>query len=86
MAPVEQLVLEAQGDTLAEVVSAVPLPTETLTDLEQKLQEFTGKAVRLQTHVDSSIGGGLIIKVDGKVIDGSVSNTLKQLQRSLLIS
>ncbi len=82
----DQLVLEAQETTIAEVVSAVPLPTETLTGLEQKLQEFTGKAVRLQTHVDSSIGGGLIIKVDGKVIDGSVSNTLKQLQRSLLIS
>jgi F-type H+-transporting ATPase subunit delta len=80
----EHLVLDAQHTTIAEVVSAIPLAEETLNDLEQKLHTLTGKTVRIQTNVDPSIGGGMIIKVDGKVIDGSVSHTLKQFQRSLL--
>ncbi|NLL43687.1 MAG: ATP synthase F1 subunit delta [Firmicutes bacterium] len=80
----EQLVLEAQHTTIAEVISAIPLSAETLTGLEQKLNQFTGKTVHLNTHIDSSIGGGLVIRVDGKVLDGSVTNTLKQFQRSLI--
>ena len=80
----EQLVLEAQQTTIAEVVSAIPLATETLEGLTERLQQLTGKTVRLETKIDPSIGGGMIIKVDGKVIDGSVSHTLRQFKRSLI--
>ncbi|HBN96422.1 MAG TPA: ATP synthase F1 subunit delta [Firmicutes bacterium] len=80
----EQLVLDAEQTTIAEIVSAIPLTTDTLEGLTQRLQKLTGKTVRLQTSVDPSIGGGMIIKVDGKVLDGSVSHTLKQFQRSFI--
>ncbi|MCK9525518.1 MAG: ATP synthase F1 subunit delta [Limnochordia bacterium] len=79
----EQLVLNADRTAIADVVAAVPLTSETLEGLKQRLSILTGKSIRLQTKVDPSIGGGMIIKVDGKVIDGSVNNTLKQFQRSL---
>jgi F-type H+-transporting ATPase subunit delta len=79
----EQLVLDTERTTIADVVSAVPLTSETLEGLKQRLLKLTGKSIRLQTKVDPSIGGGMIIKVEGKVIDGSVNNTLKQFQRSL---
>ncbi len=79
----EQLALDAQQKIIAEVVSAVPLTKETLESLELKLARLTGKTVLLQTKLNSSIGGGMIIKVDGQVIDGSVNNTLKQFERSL---
>ncbi|NMB20778.1 MAG: ATP synthase F1 subunit delta, partial [Firmicutes bacterium] len=79
----EQLVLEAEQTTIAEVISAVPLTGETLDELQQRLYTLTGKTIRLQTKIDPSIVGGMIIKVDGKVIDGSVNNTLRQFQRSL---
>lgn len=80
----EQLVLEAQQTTIAEIVSAIPLATETLENLTGRLQKLTNKTVRLETKIDPSIGGGLIIKVDGKVIDGSISHTLKQFRQSLV--
>lgn len=80
----EELVLEAQQTTLAEVISAVPLNEGTIQGLKQKLSTITGKTVLLRTNVDPTIGGGMIIKVDGKVIDGSVTHTLQQFQRSLV--
>lgn len=80
----EELVLTAQQTTKAEITSAIPLVETTLEGLRQKLQTLTGKTVRLETKIDPAIGGGMIIKVDGKIIDASLSHTLKQVQRSLL--
>lgn len=79
----EQLVLGAAQTTIANVISVVPLADHTLGELSQRLGELTGKTVRLETKIDPSIVGGIIIKVDGKVIDGSVNKTLKQFQRAL---
>lgn len=79
----QRLVLEAEHTALAEVTSAIPLKTETLERLKDQLQKLVHKTVLLSTKVDSKIGGGLIIKVDGKVIDGSVSHSLKRFQRAL---
>lgn len=80
----EQLVLQAQHTSIAEVISAVPLKTETLDELKAKLSDLMGKTIRISTVVDPSIGGGLTIKVDGKIIDNSVSHTLSQFQKSLI--
>ncbi len=80
----EELVLAAQQTTKAAITSAVPLPDATLGELKEKLHKLTGKTVLLETKIDPSIGGGMIIKVDGKVIDGSVSHTLRKFHRSLL--
>ena len=80
----EQLVLKAQRTTIADVISAIPLSDETLRALTQKLELLTGKTIRLETQLDPRIGGGMIIKIDGKVIDGSISHTLRQFQRTLV--
>lgn len=79
----EQQVLKAKQTTLAEVISAVPLTPETLQELTKKLGKLTQKTVLISSKVDPQIVGGMIVKVDGKVIDGSVSHTLKQFQRAL---
>ncbi|NMA99938.1 MAG: ATP synthase F1 subunit delta [Firmicutes bacterium] len=80
----ERLVLASEQTTIAEVTSAIDLTEEAIQDLNQKLTKLTGKTILIRTDVDPRIGGGLIIKVDGKVIDGSVKHTLTQLQRKLI--
>lgn len=79
----EALILNSQQTTIAEIISAVDLLPETLTKLQQRLEELTAKTVRLNTSIDPKIGGGLIIKVDGKVIDGSIAHSLENFQRTL---
>lgn len=77
------LVLTSQQIAVAQVISAVELKQETLSQLQRQLEEISGKTVQIKTSVDPKIGGGLIIKMDGKVIDGSVANSLQRFQRSL---
>lgn len=82
----ELLVLSSEHTTIAEVTSAIALSDEVLQELKTKLQKITGKNVLIRADVNPVIGGGMVIKVDGKVIDGSIKNTLQKLQRSLMSS
>jgi F-type H+-transporting ATPase subunit delta len=69
---------------VAEVTSAISLSEGQLEELRQKLSGLTGKEVLLRTHVDPRIGGGLVIEVDGKVVDASLKSRLKRFERSLI--
>ncbi|MBI3962847.1 MAG: F0F1 ATP synthase subunit delta [Deinococcus sp.] len=68
---IKQRILEAQGITEAEVVSAVELPEEVYSALERRLQQAKGR-VRLRRLIDPSLIGGMVLKLGDTVIDGSV--------------
>lgn len=75
---------EARGEADAEAVSAVELNETQKQHLVEKLKSSTGlKTIRLQTRVDASILGGLIIRVGDKLIDGSVTTQLSQMRDQL---
>ena len=78
----ERLVLQDQNTTIAKVTSALELSQEEQVQLQHKLSELTGKKVLLRTQVDPGIGGGLIIQVDGKVLDASVKHRLNTFVHS----
>lgn len=80
----ERLVFAAQGMTKAEVISAVPLQANTKEQLQARLEARSGKKVLLHETVDPRIGGGLVVKMEGKIIDGSVANILTRFQREIL--
>lgn len=80
----QELVYRARGKAKAEVLSAVPLSTEALQELRLKLSKLTGKTVELTASVDERLWGGLRIRVDGKVIDGSLAHRLARVKEQLL--
>ena len=51
--------------------------------LKNKMCAVTGKKVVLKTIVDSSILGGIVVKVDNKQIDTSVKTRLNELAQQL---
>lgn len=70
----------AQGLTTAQVVSAVALTEDEKRRLEQKLSAKTGKKVRLECLVDEALLGGLVVTLDGKVMDGSLKHRLNEVR------
>lgn len=64
----------------AKVISAVPLTDTEKADLTAKLTAKLGRKIRLECGVDASLLGGLIVEVDGKVIDGSIRHKLQQIK------
>jgi len=67
----------------AEVTSAVELTAEERAGIEQRLQDQFGAGLEFKYTVDSSILGGLVIRVGDKLLDDSVSSRLAALRQSL---
>jgi F-type H+-transporting ATPase subunit delta len=65
------------------VVSAAPLTDDELTALTTRLETTTGGRIELQTSVDPSLLGGLVVRVGDRLIDGSVRGRLERLRNQL---
>ncbi|MGB1374345.1 MAG: ATP synthase F1 subunit delta [Rhodothermales bacterium] len=74
---------EALGVTAVTVRTAYELSDDDREAFLRALKSLTGKEVRLQTRVDASILGGVVIRVGDTVYDGSVSNHLATLRERL---
>ncbi|MFT7692609.1 MAG: ATP synthase F1 subunit delta [Candidatus Latescibacterota bacterium] len=74
---------EKEGVVSAEVVSAVALTEDQQERLRGRLATYTGKKVRLQSHVDPNLRGGVVAKVGDTVFDGSINTHLERLRRHL---
>ena len=60
----------------AQVTSAVPLTESEKQQLAEKLSARFGRTVTLECAVDESLLGGMVVRVDGKVLDGSLRGRL----------
>lgn len=76
-------IAEAKGEVTAEVTSAVALTAEQAEALAQTLKATVGKTVKLNTTVDESLIGGLVVKVGSKMIDTSIRSKLNSLQNAM---
>lgn len=63
-----------------EVFSAYKPEESQLTEIRKSLEKSTSKKVNLTYKVDERLLGGMVIKLDDTVIDGSVKNKLQQLE------
>ena len=71
------------GIEQVEVATAIPLGDEDKLELGERLSAVVGKKVVLKPEVDSSVIGGIMVRVGGKLIDGSVHSKLMALKRGL---
>ena len=72
-----------RGVVVAEVTTAVPLDDALRASLTDKLAGSLGRPVSLRERVDETILGGIVIKVAGRVLDGSVASQLDGMRRAL---
>lgn len=78
------LLAEHSNSVDAEAATAVPMEPAQQERLTQSLQVLTGKTVRLTTHVDPSLMGGVVVRLGDTVIDGSVRGKLERLEQQLM--
>lgn len=64
----------------ATVESAVPLTEEEKSKLKKKFEAMTGNSVVLTCRTDASVLGGIIVHIDGKILDGSLKHRLMKMK------
>lgn len=72
-----------RGIEQAQVITAVPLNDDDKQKLAQYLGAIVGKKVVLKPEVDSSLIGGVVVRIGGKLLDGSTRNRLRALKKEL---
>ncbi len=77
------LIAAQKGETTATVISATALDDAQTKQLTAQLNKLTGLKVRLDAQVDTSLIGGLVIRVGALRIDNSVKTKLERLHRAL---
>jgi F-type H+-transporting ATPase subunit delta len=68
----------------AEATFATPPTAAEQAALVQSLQQRTGSHVDLTVNVDASIIGGIVVRLQDTILDGSVRGTLERLREQLL--
>lgn len=76
----EQLYHAADGISKAKVISAVPLNENEKKKLKEKLERFCGHSIIMECECNSAILAGVIVHIDGKVLDGSLRRRLHDIK------
>lgn len=72
-----------QGVVSAVVTTSAPIANDLQQQLANKLNQLTGKRVRLQFQTDPEIIGGVVTRIGSVIYDGSIRNQLQQFKRRL---
>ena len=83
VAALSAMIAEEKGEVTAEVTSATALSDAQAGAVTEMLKSRFGKDIKLNTTVDESLIGGLIVKVGSKMIDTSVRAKLANLQNAM---
>jgi F-type H+-transporting ATPase subunit delta len=77
------MIADAKGEVTAEVTSAIALSEAQSAQLAETIKSKVGKDVKINTTVDESLIGGLVVKVGSKMIDTSIRSKLNSLQNAM---
>ncbi len=79
-----RLVEKSQGIQEVTVLSAVPLNETNKDLLGRKLEKQLNMKIRLLMKTDSSLLGGVMVRFDGRQINGSYRDRLRAMKQSFL--
>ena len=79
----EQVVDRRLNQTRVQVTSAHPLTTENIDRLKTALNKILGKTILIDTEVDESLIGGIMLRIGDQVADDTIRNRLEILKRTI---
>jgi F-type H+-transporting ATPase subunit delta len=83
MAAYNRQVARLKGEIQAEVTSARPLSDSETDELKHVLKAGLGREPRLETKVDPTLLGGLVVKLGSRMIDSSIRTKLSGLRAAM---
>jgi len=83
IAAFEGMVARQKGEMRAEVTSARALKDSEIEELKRVLKDKLKRDPRIETHVDPTLLGGLIVKVGSTMIDSSLRTKLNGMRAAM---
>jgi F-type H+-transporting ATPase subunit delta len=80
----QKLLDENLGIVRARITSAGPLDAAQQRDIAARLEQVTGKHVRVELSVDPALIGGVVARVGSTIYDGSIRQQLQVFKQRLI--
>ena len=77
------MLADHRGEVSAEVTSAINLKPAHMSAIKEALKKIVGRDVAIETKVDPTIIGGLIVRVGSRMIDNSLRTKLQNLELAM---
>lgn len=75
---------ERMGVVRASVCTAQPMDSVQTRELAAKLEQMTGKRVKMEVSVDPALLGGVVARVGSSIYDGSLRQQLRAFKSSIV--
>ena len=75
---------KSRGEVKAELFSAKELSEIDISKIKDELSQNFGTKIQLNYKYDPSLIGGLVLKVGSTMVDNSIKNKLKQIQKQMI--
>lgn len=72
-----------RGETSAEVISAAALSHKQMNAIGASLKKTVGTDVAIESKIDASLLGGLIVRVGSRVVDSTLRTKLRHLRLAM---
>jgi F-type H+-transporting ATPase subunit delta len=79
----EVILKKMSGVQEVEVTSAAELRPEVLARLKDAVGRATGKTAELKTRIDPALIGGMTLRIEDTLIDGSVETQLEKIRQQM---
>jgi len=80
----ERMASDELRRVVAQVTTAVEMNAQQRQVVTQKIAAATQKDVQLEAHVDPALIGGLVVRVNNVILDGSVRGQLARMRKALI--
>jgi F-type H+-transporting ATPase subunit delta len=75
---------EASGRANATISSPYPLSDKETEEITQFFSKLSGKNIRLEQRIDTSLLGGIQVRIGDRLYDGSLKSKLANMQKTLV--
>lgn len=79
----QQLFNEHENIIEVTAITAVPMKDKALDKLTKTLTKKMKKTITLKNIVDNKVIGGVLLKVDNKIIDGTIKGHLEAVEKTI---
>jgi F-type H+-transporting ATPase subunit delta len=80
----KSLVYRFKGIKIAHVTTAVSMTGEEISALKDKLSKKYNSKIEIENFIDTSVIGGVYLKVEDEVVDGTVKGSLEQMRKEIM--
>lgn len=84
LSQMEEIYLEKHNTAIAVVKTVVPLLEEEKAELINNLQKKLNRTIILKEELDAEILGGVFVKIENEVIDGTVKYKIEEMKKLML--